>query len=185
VAICGLLGARLLARADDTVSVWAVRGDKLAGQHLGPADVVPVRLRFAAQSQADRYLSAEDPFPADQVLQRPVTAGELLPRNALGAVGTRVVELPLSVPVGGVPATVHVGSVVDVWVTRKDGGRARLVLDDVPVIALASPGSDLAPSAERQVIVGVSDRATLPAAVAAAGSSSGSAGSVVITREAG
>jgi len=98
--------------------------------------------------------------------------------------------VPLSVPAEAVPATLRVGTVVDVYVTpdaavsgsRSSGQpgsvRSILVFDDVAVLAAPRAGTSLGPSATRQVIVGVgTDQAgQLPTALAAL-----SSGTVVLT----
>lgn len=179
------LGARVLASADDTVGVWAAGRDLPAGTTLAASDLVRVQVRFADDGQADRYLSAEGRAPESQVLERPVAAGELLPGAALGE-GEALVEVPLSVEVDRVPATVRAGSVVDVWVTPAAGATAPegqdaaavLALDDVVVIAAPGAADGLAPSGTRQVIVGLE-----PAAAAGLEQALGriSLGSVVLT----
>jgi hypothetical protein len=191
VAICAVLGARLLDGADDTVGVWAVREAMSAGQPATSADLVRRDIRFEDQSDADRYVSADQPLPAGATLARPVGAGELLPRDALGSADSEALtEVPLSVPAEAVPATLRVGTVVDVYVTpdaavsgsRSSGQpgsvRSILVFDDVAVLAAPRSGTSLGPSATRQVIVGVgTDQAgQLPTALAAL-----SSGTVVLT----
>lgn len=185
-----LVGARLLAGADDTVAVWAARSAMSAGRTLGPDDLVRTRVRFERQSDADRYVSAAAPLARGTVLRRGVGAGELLPRAAVtGRTGGDLVEVPLSVPSDGVPATVRVGSVVDVWVAPDRAtvpgsgttpGRAVLVFDDVTVVAAPRAATALGPTATRQVIIGVSDpqQSDLPRALARL-----SRGSVLLTRQ--
>ena len=197
VALCALLGGRLFAGADDMVSVWAARGPLPAGQHVQVEDLVSRQVRFADQADADHYLSA-DGDPPTGVLARPIGAGELLPRAAIGAgPAAALTELPLSVDTGSVPSTLRVGSIVDVWVAAQTSaasqasaagsagggragrpGRAALVLDDVPVVALPAQTASLGPTATRQVIVGVPDdqRSRLPGAISAL-----SGGAVVLT----
>jgi hypothetical protein len=181
VAVCALLGARFLGGADDTVGVWVARGVLNDGQQVGPADVVRRQVRFDSQADADRYLSADTALPDGATLDRTVGDGELLPRGALHAAGPgAVTELPLSVDADAVPATVHAGSVVDVWVTPTNvaagagaaaprAARSTLVLDDVPVVAAPRVGTSLGPTATRQVIVGVGadQRSELPTSIAA------------------
>jgi hypothetical protein len=160
IALCGFLGARLLARADDTVAVWAARHPLQAGQRLGPGDLVRRQVRFEDQTDADRYLSADTTLPVAVTLDRAVGARELVPRAALGrAAAGPLTEVPLSVGADAVPATVRVGSTVDVWVTRRgaSAGPASLVFDDVRVLDAPAVGSSLGPAATRQVIVGVGD----------------------------
>ena len=112
-----------MASADDTVAVWTARTALARGQELTAADVVPVRLRFAEEADADRYVAASDDLPDGLLLARDVGAGELLPRAALGGDATEaLVEVPLSVGPAGIPSSVGVGSHVDVWVAPSAGG---------------------------------------------------------------
>jgi hypothetical protein len=183
VAVCALLGARLLGSADDTVAVWSVRSDLVSGQAVGTTDLVATRIHFDTGSDADRYLAADDPLPADSVLTRDVGAGELLPRAALGkAADSDMVELPITVPSQAVPATLKVGSVVDIWVTVKDADASVPVLEGVSVLALPIAGGTLSPSVDRQVIVGVGteQQAGLPKSLARL-----AAGAIVITGRSG
>ena len=164
--LCGsvLLGARVLASADDTVAVWGTRTSLVRGQAVSADDLVPVQVRFAEPEAADRYVPAADVLPDGSSLARDVGAGELLPREALTQDrAERLVEVPLSVEATGIPSSVRVGSHVDVWVAPADGGRpaagteAVRVLRDVAVLADGSStaattgfGGELRP-----VVVGV------------------------------
>jgi hypothetical protein len=132
---------------------------------VSPGDLVARSVRFGDQAGADRYVAAAAPLPAGTLLSRAVGRGELLPRAALGDGADRTLtEVPVSVRTEQVPATVHVGSRVDVWATaasaagtlRSTTARpATRVFDGVPVLALPATGTSLGPSATRQVIVGV------------------------------
>ncbi|MDQ6640961.1 MAG: hypothetical protein M3Y66_00495, partial [Actinomycetota bacterium] len=100
--------------------------------------------------------------------------------------GQALVEVPVSVEVEAVPATVDEGSVVDVWVTPQTAttadklADADLVLDDVVVVKAPKGESSLAPTGTRQIIVGVTaDQAkTLGPALGRT-----SSGRVVITKQ--
>ena len=190
VALAVLLGARLLGH-DGAVGVWSARVPLTAGQRIGPDDLVRRDVVFGSQSDADRYLSADATPAAGTVLARDVGAGELVPRAAVGtAARPRLTEVPLSVAADRVPATVAPGAVVDVWVTPTEDagartaqagpGPARLVFDDVVVVAAPRADSALGPATTRQVIVGVpaDQQATLPDALAALGS-----GAVLLTHQ--
>jgi hypothetical protein len=183
IAVSALLGARLLGADDGTVPVWATVRAMQSGEPLTAADLERREVRFAAQGDADRYVSAEHAAPDGVTLDREVGAGELLPRAAVGAAGSQhVTEVPFAVDSQVVPGTVRVGSVVDVWVTPdpastdRAGGpagsnvaRSVLVLDDVPVVSAPTTTTALGPSVTRQITVGVgSDQEPrLPAALAA------------------
>ncbi len=161
VAASVALGARLMAAADDTVGVWAVRRDLPAGATLRSADLERVQVRFPDSTRAEDYVGGTD-RPTKQTLNRPVAAGELLPRAAVAEqTGPDLVEVPVSLAADDLPATVRQGSVVDVWVAPKVSavGQRRVeavpVLTDVVVVAVPHSADTLAPQATRQVIVGV------------------------------
>jgi hypothetical protein len=163
VAACVLVGARLLATADDTVAVWAARGALTEGASLTATDLRRESLRFGSSGLAERYVSADSPPPDGMVLTREVAAGELLPRAALGpAERVDLAEIPIAVPAEAVPTTLRAGEVVDVWVTPADARsgtgavpRASLVLGQVRVLAVPQGGSALGPSVTRQVLIGL------------------------------
>jgi hypothetical protein len=158
-----VVGARVLQRADDTVPVLAARNALAAGMPVSADDLVTVRVRFASAADADRYLSRSAEVTEGAVLLRPVGPGELLPRAALGPAGGRqAVVLPLAVDPGRVPAGVHVGSLVDVWVApsgddaRSSGTRTSTerLLTGVSVLSTTA-ASAVGPSGVRQVVVAV------------------------------
>jgi hypothetical protein len=154
--VCALLGARLLGSADDTVPVWALEGDLVAGQPLTSENVRAVEIRFTSARDADGYLSAAHALPEGAALVRDVAGGELLPRAAVGRVGDiDLVELPVRVPAQAVPATISTGASVDLWVTPPEAVRSELVFESVPVLALPVESSSLDASADRQLIVGI------------------------------
>jgi hypothetical protein len=162
VATSVLIGARMLAAADDTVGVWVVAHDVPAGATLDDGDLERRQIRFPDEGTADRYLAAADDLPETATLNRPVSAGELLPRTALAAEsGPALTEVPISVAADDLPATVRQGSVVDIWVAPKVSAvagqrpRAVPVLTDVVVVAVPRSSNSLAPQSTRQVIVGV------------------------------
>ena len=172
VAVCVLLGARLLATADDTVRVWAASGRLPAGTVVTAAMLEPQEVRFSSAALADRYLSADRRLPRGAVLERDVLPGELVPRQALGrGVGMDLAEVPIALGADAVPAGLRVGDVVDVWVApgpgadgspgdaRADLPRAERVLQGVRVVAVPRAGSALGPASSRQVVVGVPSRA--------------------------
>lgn len=175
-----LAGAVLLGSGEEQEVVWAAAQDLPAGSRVSPDVLVQRPVHFA--DPADLAVYAAGPAPVGRVLSRPVGAGELLPRAALRGAPRHVVEVPLQVDVDDVPATVHEGSRVDVWVAPRDSSatgrpRARRVLTDVVVVRLPHPGAALAPQSTRQVIVAVAPDAPLEDALGAT-----SAGRVVVTR---
>ena len=154
-----LAGAQLVGSADDTVAVWSVRGDLVAGTPVAARDLEPAQVRFASEELAARYLPAVD-APVGMVLRRDVAAGELLPRDALGrAGGEPLAQLPVTVASAAVPAGLRPGEVVDVWVTPPAEGSERRqavrVLEQVRVVAVPDGSGALGPASTRQVLVGV------------------------------
>jgi hypothetical protein len=163
VCLSVLVGARVLQHADDTVPVLAARDALAAGMPVRADDLMTVRVRFGSAADADRYLSGAADLTDGAVLLRPVGPGELVPRAALGPAGGQLaVELPLAVDPGRVPSGVHVGSLVDVWVTASgDDGRSagttthtERLLTGVSVLSTTS-SSVVGPSGVRQVVVAV------------------------------
>jgi len=156
-----VLGARLLAAADDAVSVWAVVDDQGVGTPIAPDDVVAVRVRFADEAELDRYLQADDPLPEDVVLSRGVGGGELLPRAAIDtAQDAGTVEVPLDVNPARVPPSVDAGSVVNVYVggagTRRDG-ESEKALSEVTVVAAPPVEESFAVTGTRQLVLAVDE----------------------------
>lgn len=177
-----VVGARVVAAADDSVAVWATAGDLGAGDVVGADDLVARRVRFDPAGDVERYLLADEPLPADLALTRAVGAGELLPRAALGPVDDLdTVEVPLAVGPAQVPPSVVEGSVVDVYVAPPDArGPADLVLEDVVVVDAPPVASELGTVGDRQLVLAVPEEQVdaLPEALGAA-----AAGTVVVVRE--
>ncbi|HEV7757089.1 MAG TPA: SAF domain-containing protein [Mycobacteriales bacterium] len=155
VLVSVLVGARIVAAADRTTPVWAVRSELAAGTALTRADLVVVRMRVSAG--ADRYLATAR-SPAGLTLTRDVGAGELLPAAALRA---RSDGSLVSVPVSPqhVPPTVRAGQRIDVYATTKEPGgtlRTERVLAGVPVQEVRFPSRGaLSATAEVALVVRV------------------------------
>ena len=140
VALSTLLGARVVAAADDSQLVWSARRDMPAGYQLTGADLAAVRVRLGAS--LSHYLSASGSAPAGYVLERPVVSGELVPGEALAPPGQarpqrRIVAIP--VRPGHWPHDLDAGDLVDVYATpsensaRASPAASRLVVRGVPV----------------------------------------------------
>ncbi|MGY2874015.1 hypothetical protein ACVW00_001205 [Marmoricola sp. URHA0025 HA25] len=188
VAACVLLGARVLASADDTIAVWSLRHDVPAGSTVDRGDLAVTRVHFSGGG-AEQYLLASTAQGALGTATHDLAAGELLARSAVSSDDRAdLVEVPLSVAPDDLPASVREGALVDVWVTPKvadpgaDRVRARLALDDVVVVAVPAARDSLAPRTTQQVIVGA-DRATAADLADALGELAD--GRVVLTRQAG
>ena len=159
VAVCGVVGARVLASADDYALVWSATRDLPAGATLDAAAVQPHSIRFRDQADADRYLGTEQSLTG-AVLTRPLGAGELIPSAAIATTGGEPLdELPLGVAAAAMPAGLRQGDRVDVWVVpiRPDGRStpASRVLSSVTVVSAGGVQAGLGGAALRTVVVGV------------------------------
>jgi hypothetical protein len=170
VLVSVVAGARLLAAADDTVAVWALASDLGAGDHVEAGDLVATRVRFADDGDLDRYFTADDELPPDLELTRAVSAGELLPRAAVGpAAQTDTVEMPIAVDAEQVPPSVQAGAVVDVYlvpsVPAGPGERAGAsepgpgpALSAVTVVDAPALEETFGTSGKRQLVLAVGDK---------------------------
>ncbi|MBF4162367.1 CpaB family protein [Nocardioides acrostichi] len=152
-----VLGAKLIASADDTVAVWAAGSDLVPGQSLSADDLVATRVRFADADDLDGYLRASDPLPARGTLLRAVDAGELVPAAALGERGTGgTLSVPIAVAPEQMTAGLEPGDVVNVYLVA---GKARgfdpgdPVLESVAVVQAQSPGEGFGSSGQVRVTV--------------------------------
>lgn len=168
-------GARIMAGADDTTSVWAASGDLVAGQTLTSDDLTATRVRFAEAADGERYLAVDEQLPDELTLVRAVEAGELLPASVLGAEsGQETVTVSIAVAPEHVPTDLETGSHVDVWVVgedRRSGRAAELVLDDIVIIDAPIVSDSFATSGNRQLVlaVPVTDEEALARVLAASG----------------
>lgn len=159
-----VIGARVLAAADDTVAVWAVVDDRGVGSRLEPDDVEAVRVRFDDVGDLERYVLADEPLPERLVLSRGVGGGELLPRTALASDDSAaVVQVPLDIEPARVPPGVDAGSVVDVYLGGAGGrGQGRAdgpALSAVTVLEAPPVEESFAVTGTRQLVVAVDEDA--------------------------
>jgi hypothetical protein len=182
-----VIGARVLASADDTVAVWQLARDVPAGSEVSSSDLHVTRVHFNDPSVAGQYLLADHAVQPGARATRDLQAGEILAGSAVtssAAPATR--QLPLGVSAVHEPADLRAGDHVEVWAvpTSSPGAGSRgaaspsLVLRDVTVLSVGS--SAVGVSAERQVLVGLSSRADVGAVL---GQITGA--SVVLVRLAG
>lgn len=112
------VGTRVVASVNDTQLVWAATADLAAGTPLAKDHLRRIEVRLPADTPA-RYLDV-DSLPLGHVLTRPVSAGELVPADAIstagaGAAGRRLVTVP--VEQFHYPDDLHAGELVDVYVS--------------------------------------------------------------------
>jgi len=162
VAVSVVAGARVLAAADDTVTVWAAGRDMGAGDTVTAGDLVARRVRFGETAGLDHYFAASASLPTDLKLLRGVGAGELLPRTAVGRVDDDgLVQLPVAVDAELVPPSVAAGSVVDIYVLSSGGGRCASrcdpVLQGVTVVSASSVDEGFGAPGQRRLVLGVDD----------------------------
>jgi len=138
VLLATALGAKAVLSARDTVPVYAASVALKAGDRLTADTVHRVDVQLGAAEAG--YLSAAADLPADGYALREVRVGELVPLSAVGGRSDiDVAPLTLRAEADSVAALVA-GSVVDVWVSRRDPAanqerylEAGLVLRAVPV----------------------------------------------------
>lgn len=160
VALSVVAGARLVAAADQTVTVWAATDGLGAGHEVGPQDLAPVRIHFDDPDDLARYLVTDAELPPGPVLMHAVGDGDLVPRSALGSAGeSGTVTVSVVVPGEVVPTGLGAGSLVDVYVvgeaaqTRPAGSP---VLEDVVVVDAPAPAQQLgAVGSGRQIVLAV------------------------------
>jgi SAF domain len=145
VLLSVVLGARVLAAADDTVAVWSMTTDLAAGSTLQPDDLKAVQVRLGEVSAA--YLGTSGRSPVGWIVTRPVTDGELLPLDAVAAPGSGPQLRSVTVPVERfhAPGDLGRGQRVDVYVTPEDG-TTRQVLTSALVADVVADGGRLGPS---------------------------------------
>jgi hypothetical protein len=163
-----LVGARVLAGADDTTPLWAATKDLPAGSQISVDDVEVVHVSLGAEV-GTAYLSATAPLTTGLVLAKPLAAHELLTRSAVDPSATPpVAQLPLGVASSSMPSDLATGDIVDVWVvppaavdsqaasTSGAAGKARAtrVLRSVIVVATDSLVT-LGSGSTRNVVVGL------------------------------
>lgn len=122
-----VLGARVVATADDTSPFYAAARPLVPGDLVEADDVVVVDVLLDDTSST--YLRADADLAPGTVVTRTVGQGELLPRAALGSQGDVAVQA-VGVPVDGArPSGLVTGAVVDIWVAQPDPDRAGAFTD--------------------------------------------------------
>ncbi|MFO7691028.1 MAG: hypothetical protein R6W83_10840 [Cryobacterium sp.] len=103
----------IVARAEQSVTVYTARHTLAVGDGIDVADLVPMNARFT--NAESLYLTPER-LPADGALvTRTVAAGELVPVTAVGgAAGATVTNIVVDLR-GRLAESIVAGTVVDVW----------------------------------------------------------------------
>lgn len=146
VLLAVVLGARVVAAADDSVAVWSVTKDLAAGSVVGPGDLRSVDVRLGEVATA--YVGVGS-APQGWVAIRPLAAGELLPVDALAPTG----EMPdlrtvtLAVERFHAPADLARGQLVDVYATAEDAPTT-LVVTQALVSDVIADGGRLGPAGD-------------------------------------
>lgn len=166
VAVTALAGAKLLAAADDTTAIWAVKRDLPIGSTLTGEDLTTVNVRFTSDDAAKQYVAADADLRG-LILTRPIGKGEFVPRQAATTkLDSERTELPLSITTGRLPSDTAVGDHVDVWVIPKDQPAQRLWIE-VRVVQIDTVKGVAGSSSRRQVLIalGTKDASRLAAAL--------------------
>lgn len=178
VAVSVALGSWVVRQAQATTPVWSARTTLTPGQVITADDLVVADVRLPT-SELDRYATVADGLPADTVVARVVSEGELLPLTALSDVDTRDMR-PVGITVDAtLAAEVVAGRSVDLWSIpeRSQGGdepaaEPSLVAEQLVVQSVSEPdsGFGISGSLVVQLLVPSAD---LPQVLAATTSSQG------------
>ena len=127
-----VVGARVLASADRSQTVWATTHDLAPGAQLTAADLTRMRVRLFGHS--GNYVRGSGPAPTGYFLRRSLGAGELLPFHALSKPGEDLSFRFLTVPVGRghLPPNLTSGAQVDVYVSPESKAGATTTATAVP-----------------------------------------------------
>lgn len=175
VLVSVVVGARVLASADRSQTVWVLTRDLAPGARLAEDDLSVARVRL--YGDGSQYISGTGPAPVGYFLRRAIGARELLPVRALTAPGQDVRFRAMTVPVGRghLPPDLRAGTQVDVYVTplsaagaSAPAGPPRLVLRGVTVLLRPTTSGFSGATAEESVVLQVrpSDVPVVLAAVA-------------------
>lgn len=153
-------GARVLATADDTTSVWAVSADYRAGTPVDAGALRSVDVQLSDEASA-QYLSTDEQLGGGLVWARDVRAGELVAEAATRpAESGQVAELPVIVGDGAMPSDLAPGDRVDVWVssaTEASPTAADLVLDQMRVLSVAGAPAAMGETAGYRVLLAIEE----------------------------
>lgn len=126
-----IVGARVFASADDSVTVWGLANDVSAGTELSSEDLESVKVNL--YDEMSGYVPASSSI-VGKVAAHDLRAGDLLPRSALQS-RPQLSLVSLSVEPARVPSGVGHGDRVDVYASASEstGGPTTLVLESAVV----------------------------------------------------
>jgi hypothetical protein len=174
LVLLSVLGvARLVASFDQTTPVYAATRDLVPGQELSAADVAPVAVRM--DDTLTGYVDGAQALQPGTYVLRSVGQGELVPAAALGT-ARQSKDKTVTVPVDPAAAsTLGAGTVVDLWVSRRDPEQAgvryldpELLLEQAVVAQVPSDSGALGMGVGRtavQVVVPAADVAAVISSV--------------------
>ena len=148
VAASVIAGARILAAADDSVTVWSAAHDLAPGDTLSQTDLVPTAVQFGDPADLDRYLLTTDALPLHTRLTRGLGEGDLVPSGALASSEEAdTVIVSLAFPHEHIPTSIGTGSRIELLVVPDDEANegspvpstvmSDVVVIDAPVAALS------------------------------------------------
>ena len=112
------LGARVIASADQTVEVWALKSDVSLAPSvpLNQSVLVARSVRFTSQVDADKYVSAREEIPEGARMLRAVGEGEFLPRDSwTNKPDKDLKDAPIPVTPALLPKSLHAGDRIDIY----------------------------------------------------------------------
>ncbi len=157
VLLSVLAGSWVVARADDTTPVYTAARPLLPGQEVTEADLVVTSVRLDEAMSA--YVDSSAGVPQDTYVLQTVRPGELVPARALGT-ARQAKDKTVAVPIDPTAASIlRDGSVVDVWVSRRDPEEAgvryvdpELLLEGAVVAEVPSGGGSLSVGVGRTAV---------------------------------
>lgn len=145
-------GVRLISSLDETTPVYAAARVLLPGHEVSAQDVVSVQVRM--DGRIEHYVDATQPLTPGTVALRQVAEGELVPAGSLGS-ASQARDKTVTIPVDPSSAqTLTAGTVVDVWVSRRDAEQVGTAYQD-PELLLGGAIVAAAPSTSNGLGMGV------------------------------
>jgi len=167
-----VVGAKVVAGADDTTRVWAAARDLPAGAVVSADDLVPVDVRF--EQGGASYVRADGESPLGHRLSRDVGRRELVPRAVLVPPDASADQRLVTVPVMQFhfPSDLGPDERVDVHVTAnpragQDPAPPRLVIERARVVQVETGAGKFGAASTGAGVVLAVEKAAVPTLVAA------------------